>query len=148
MAVEFTIGVRRESKRADPKGFENTDAACGLHALPILVSLVCESRMVMVTGVLRHIGIIFMIILWIRRTLGIPSFNPISNSLHGSDLLSKCSNLVFFGLWPRASRPYFDCAALHYLCHPIQLESINVFEFYGNYEIVNKTRKNEYELLE
>ena len=44
--------------------------------------------------------------------------------------------------------PFFDCTALHYLCHPIQLELINVFEFYGNYEIVNKTRKNEYELLE
>ena len=44
--------------------------------------------------------------------------------------------------------PFFDCAALHYLCRPIQLESINVFEFYGNYEIVNKTRKNESELLE
>ena len=44
--------------------------------------------------------------------------------------------------------PFFDCATLHYLCHPIQLESINVFEFYGKYEIVNKTRKNESELLE
>ena len=44
--------------------------------------------------------------------------------------------------------PYFNCTALLYLCHPIQLELINVFEFYGNYEIVNKTRKNEYELLE
>ena len=44
--------------------------------------------------------------------------------------------------------PFFDCAALHYLCRPIQLESINVFEFYGNYEIVNKTRKNESELLD
>ena len=44
--------------------------------------------------------------------------------------------------------PYFNCATLHYLCHPIQLELINVFEFYGNYEIVNKTRKHEYELLE
>ena len=44
--------------------------------------------------------------------------------------------------------PFFDCAALHYLCRPVQLESINVFEFYGNYEIVNKTRKNESELLE
>ena len=44
--------------------------------------------------------------------------------------------------------PFFDCAALHYLCHPIQLESINVFEFYGNYEIINKTRKNKSELLE
>ena len=44
--------------------------------------------------------------------------------------------------------PYFDCATLHYLWCPIQLESINIFEFYGNYEIVYKTRKNEYELLE
>ena len=44
--------------------------------------------------------------------------------------------------------PYFDCTALHYLFHSIQLELINVFEFYGNYEIVNETRKNEYELLE
>ena len=44
--------------------------------------------------------------------------------------------------------PFFDCATLHYLCCPIQLELINVFEFYGNYEIVNKTRKNESELLE
>ena len=44
--------------------------------------------------------------------------------------------------------PFFDCAALHYLCCPIQLESINVFEFYGNYEIVNKRRENESELLE
>ena len=44
--------------------------------------------------------------------------------------------------------PFFDCAALHYLCRPTQLESINVFEFYGNYEIVNKTRENESELLD
>ena len=97
MAVEFAIGVRRESKRADLKGFENTDAACSLHALPILVSLESESRMVRVAGALRCVGIVFMIILWIRRTLGIPSFNPIGNSLHGSDLLSKCSKLVLQG---------------------------------------------------
>ena len=44
--------------------------------------------------------------------------------------------------------PFFDCATLHYLCSPIQLESINVFELYGNYEIVNKMRENESELLE
>ena len=44
--------------------------------------------------------------------------------------------------------PFFDCATLHYLCCPIQFESINVFEFYGNDEIVNKMRKNESELLE
>ena len=44
--------------------------------------------------------------------------------------------------------PFFDCAALHYLCCPIQLELIDVFEFYENYEIIHKTRKNEPELLE
>ena len=44
--------------------------------------------------------------------------------------------------------PFFDCTTLHYLCRPIELESINVFEYYGNYEIVNKTRKNESELVE
>ena len=97
MAVEITIGFRRESKRADLKGFQNTDAACSLHALPILVSLASESRKVMVAGALRCIGIISMTILWIRRTLDIPSFNPICYSLHGSDLLSKCSNLVLQG---------------------------------------------------
>ena len=43
---------------------------------------------------------------------------------------------------------FFDCATLHYLCCPIQLESTNVFEFYGNSELVNKMRKNESELLE
>ena len=46
MAVEFAIGVQRESKRADRKGFENTDAACCIHAFPILVSLASESSMV------------------------------------------------------------------------------------------------------
>ena len=44
--------------------------------------------------------------------------------------------------------PFFECATLHYLCCPIQLESINVFDFYGYYEIINKTRKNKSELLE
>ena len=44
--------------------------------------------------------------------------------------------------------PFFNCATLHYLCHPIQLELINVFEFYGNFEIVNKMRKNKSELFE
>ena len=44
--------------------------------------------------------------------------------------------------------PFFDCTTLHYSCCPIQLESINVFEFYGNYEIVNKMRKSESKLSE
>ena len=37
--------------------------------------------------------------------------------------------------------PFFDWAALHYLCRPIQLESINVFHFYGNYEMLTKQGK-------
>ena len=93
MAVEFAIGVQSESKRADPKGFENTEAACGPHALPILVSLASESRMIIVAGALRRMGILLMIIMCIGRALGSPSLNPVSNSLHGSNLLSKCSNL-------------------------------------------------------
>ena len=63
MAVEFAIGVRRESKRADLKSFENTDTACSLRALPILVSLASESRMVTVSGALGHMGILLVIIL-------------------------------------------------------------------------------------
>ena len=63
MAVEFTIGVQRESKRADLQGFENTDTTCGLLALPILVSLASESRMVMDSGTLGCMGILLMIIL-------------------------------------------------------------------------------------
>ena len=44
---------------------------------------------------------------------------------------------------------YHFSTVLHYTIYAvIQLELINVFEFYGNYEIVNKTRKKEYELLE
>ena len=57
MAVEFTIGVQRESKKDDPNCFENSDTTCGLLALPILallilVSLTSESRMVTVSGTL------------------------------------------------------------------------------------------------
>ena len=63
MDVKFTIGVQRESKRADPKGFKNADTICGLLALTILVSLVSESRMVTVSGTLGHMGILLMIIL-------------------------------------------------------------------------------------
>ena len=44
---------------------------------------------------------------------------------------------------------YHFSTVLHYTIYAvIQLELTNVFEFYGNYEIVNKTRKKEYELLE
>ena len=45
-------------------------------------------------------------------------------------------------------RPYFDCAALHFLCRPPVLEHLNVFEFYSKYEVINKTRKNEEDLVE
>ena len=45
-------------------------------------------------------------------------------------------------------RPYFDCTALHFLCCPPVLEHLNVFEFYSQYEVINKTRKNEEDLME
>ena len=45
-------------------------------------------------------------------------------------------------------RPYFDCAVLHFLCHLPVLEHLNVFEFYSQYEVINKTRKNEEDLME
>ena len=63
MDVEFTIGVRRESKRADPKGFEDTDTICSLLALSILISLASESTMVTVSCASGHIGILLVIIL-------------------------------------------------------------------------------------
>ena len=63
MAAEFEIGVQSESKRADTKGFENTETASGLYALPILVSLASERRMATAVDALRRIGIVSMIIL-------------------------------------------------------------------------------------
>ena len=45
-------------------------------------------------------------------------------------------------------RLYFDFTALHFLCHPPVLEHLNVFEFYSQYEVINKTRKNEEDLME
>ena len=45
-------------------------------------------------------------------------------------------------------RPYFECTALHFLCHLPVLEHLNVFEFYSQYEVINKTRKNEEDLME
>ena len=63
MAVKFTIGVQTESKIADPKGFENADTTCGPLALPVLVSLASESRMVTVSGTLGRMGILLMIML-------------------------------------------------------------------------------------
>ena len=45
-------------------------------------------------------------------------------------------------------RLYFNCTALHFLCRPPVLEHLNVFEFYSQYEVINKTRKNEEDLME
>ena len=36
---------------------------------------------------------------------------------------------------------FFDCATLHYLCHPIQLESISVFEFMEIMKLLTKQGK-------
>ena len=38
-------------------------------------------------------------------------------------------------------RPYFDYAALHFLCCLPVLEHLNVFKFYSQYEVINKTKK-------
>ena len=45
-------------------------------------------------------------------------------------------------------RLYFDCTALDFLCHLPVLEHLNVFEFYSQYEVINKIRKNEEDLME
>ena len=43
--------------------------------------------------------------------------------------------------------PFFQCAALHYLCRPIELEEVNAFDFYSKYEAVQATWRNRLSLL-
>jgi hypothetical protein len=44
--------------------------------------------------------------------------------------------------------PFFQCAALHYLCRPVELEDLTPFAFYSDYEVVRMTSNNCDELLE
>ena len=44
--------------------------------------------------------------------------------------------------------PFFQCAALHYLCRPLELEDVSAFEFYSKYEVVRKTKRNSNKLLQ
>jgi Helitron helicase-like domain at N-terminus len=43
---------------------------------------------------------------------------------------------------------YFKCEALHYLCRPIELEKLSVFDFFSKYEIQRNTKANKGKLLE
>ena len=64
----------------------------------------------------------------------------LTSIVNGQEMMAA----IKFNEW----RPYFDCAALHFLCHLPVLEHLNVFEFYSQYEVINKTRKNEEDLME
>jgi len=44
--------------------------------------------------------------------------------------------------------PFFQCAALNYLCRPIELEDLNAFDFYSKYEVVQATSRNRHSLLQ
>jgi hypothetical protein len=44
--------------------------------------------------------------------------------------------------------PFFQCAALHYLCRPIELEEVNAFDFYSKYEAVQATARNRQSLFQ
>ena len=45
-------------------------------------------------------------------------------------------------------KPFFQCAALHYLCRPVELEHLNAFDFYSDCEVIRQTSNNEGELLD
>jgi hypothetical protein len=45
------------------------------------------------------------------------------------------------------SVPYFESWALHYLCHPSELEHVNAHDFFSQFEVVNVGRNNADELL-
>ena len=53
------------------------------------------------------------------------------------------STINYFG-----SRPYYKCWAMDYLCRPDELESLNVYNFYRNYEAINQSTLSEGELLQ
>ena len=43
---------------------------------------------------------------------------------------------------------FFQCSALHYLCRPLELEAMSVFDFFSQYEVMNRTSTNESQLLQ
>jgi hypothetical protein len=50
-------------------------------------------------------------------------------------------------VYHRSQTPHFQCAALHYLCRPLELENICAFDFYSMYEVIPVTMYNENEVL-
>lgn len=60
---------------------------------------------------------------------------------------------VFFGNNVNASisfsggKPFFRCQALNYICRPKELEDANALTFYSEYEVINRTKANEGDLM-
>jgi hypothetical protein len=50
-------------------------------------------------------------------------------------------------IWHHSITPFFQCAALHYLCWPLQLEALSVFDFFSRYEVIRMTSTTKPELL-
>jgi hypothetical protein len=44
--------------------------------------------------------------------------------------------------------PFFQCAALHYLCRPLELEDSSAFDFFSAYEVIRRTSTTEAGLLQ
>ena len=44
--------------------------------------------------------------------------------------------------------PFFQCAALHYLCRPLELEDSSAFDFFSAYEVIRRTSSTEAGLLQ
>jgi hypothetical protein len=44
--------------------------------------------------------------------------------------------------------PFFQCVALHYLCHLLQLESLSAFDFFSLYKVVRMTANGKETLLQ
>jgi hypothetical protein len=46
-----------------------------------------------------------------------------------------------------SNTPFYQCAALHYLCWPLELEALTVFVFFSRYKVIRMTSTTEAELL-
>ena len=54
---------------------------------------------------------------------------------------------VFTTITHHGKTPFYQTATLHYLCRPIELESISVHDFYSQYEVVKVTACNADKVL-
>jgi hypothetical protein len=44
--------------------------------------------------------------------------------------------------------PFYQCAALHYLCRPTELDDLSVYDFFSMYEVVRQTKYTQADLLD